>query len=1161
MSYGLAPAAGGNLPAGLSFDGMTRVLSGAPTAIQAAAEYTYTVTDGDAADPATDATPDTATLTFTITISDFMPVFAGDSDIDDQTYLMGVAIADLTLPQATGGDGTLRYALAPAAGGNLPDGLSFDRMTRVLSGVPATVQVAAAYTYTATDADAVNPDTATLTFMITIRGPDTKPVFTDFPARIPVLTYPVGLPITPLTLPEATGGNAPLRYTFTLFTTGPLSDGLSFDSDTRVLSGTPTTVNPTVRGVVRNTRHHYIAIDVDDDESFFLPYDIVIVENAPTFAGASIPNQTYPVGVATELTLPAATRGDGTLSYTLAPSGGQGLSGLPDGLSFDGMTRILSGAPTTIQAAAAYTYTATDADVTDPDSDTLTFMITIVRNAPTFGDTPAFTLTYDLDEVVNVTLPEATGGNGDLTYGVFGLGAGGNLIAFGLALDDETRVISGTVRNTVGIMNNLFEIRVNDADSDRGAADQARLRFTLVIIPESEPAFAAGLRIPDPTWPVGLAIAELTLPEVTGGNAPLRYTLAPSAGQGLSGLPAGLSFDGMTRILSGAPATVQAAAEYTYTVTDGDLINPDSVSLRFMITIVENAPAFAVAGIPAQTYYRGEVVNFTLPVAGGGDGALNYDLILLSGANNIAELGLAFNNTTLVLSGAVPNNAPLGPTTFTYRVNDADPNTDEADRADLPFTVTIIVTPPAAGVITSTNPDPLVENTLDGATLEVTLAFTTYVDPLTTSNFVLTHAQIFPGVLTLASVRRDSPTQATLTMAYDGHDFDQNALINLRVLPSAHTRTGDIFITNTPVTAIFESSNATLAGLALSGGAVLAPAFDSGTFVYTADVINSVAEIMVTPTAADDGATIAVNGDAVDSGTPGAAIALTAGEATGIDVLVTAEDGAATRTYTLAVTRAGSPTAIISAPASLHENDADGAVLTITLANTVYTDPLPDAAFTLALGGTASGITVASSTRTDATTATLTLAYADVSGITGDTTIAVTVAAAAHTEDGDLTTGTVAVTADAAPGFDGFGVGESIADMIYTLAVPITLTLPEATGGDGTLRYTLAPSAGGNLPAGLTFDGMPRVLSGTPTATRTAAEYTYTATDSDATNPDSVSLRFMITIIPVPGPDTNGPPVFEISRQPLIVYVVGAHASSPPVAVRHRRRRHAGVLL
>lgn len=97
------------------------------------------------------------------------------------------------------------------------------------------------------------------------------------------------------------------------------------------------------------------------------------------------------------------------------------------------------------------------------------------------------------------------------------------------------------------------------------------------------------------------------------------------------------------------------------------------------------------------------------------------------------------------------------------------------------------------------------------------------------------------------------------------------------------------------------SSNADLSSLVLSRGA-LAPPFAAGTTTYNADVTNDIVSITVTPTASDTGATIRVNGVTVASGSASGAINLNVGANT-IYVVVTAGDGATTKTYTITVTR------------------------------------------------------------------------------------------------------------------------------------------------------------------------------------------------------------------------------------------------------------------
>jgi hypothetical protein len=106
---------------------------------------------------------------------------------------------------------------------------------------------------------------------------------------------------------------------------------------------------------------------------------------------------------------------------------------------------------------------------------------------------------------------------------------------------------------------------------------------------------------------------------------------------------------------------------------------------------------------------------------------------------------------------------------------------------------------------------------------------------------------------------------------------------------------------NKSVTANFLSTVATLSNLALSSGS-LSPAFASSTTSYTAVVANAVNALTVTPALTESAASVKVNGVAVASGSASGSIPLSVGSNT-LTVLVTAQDGTTTKTYTVTVTR------------------------------------------------------------------------------------------------------------------------------------------------------------------------------------------------------------------------------------------------------------------
>ncbi|MFZ4436331.1 MAG: fibronectin type III domain-containing protein [Flavobacterium psychrophilum] len=103
------------------------------------------------------------------------------------------------------------------------------------------------------------------------------------------------------------------------------------------------------------------------------------------------------------------------------------------------------------------------------------------------------------------------------------------------------------------------------------------------------------------------------------------------------------------------------------------------------------------------------------------------------------------------------------------------------------------------------------------------------------------------------------------------------------------------------------STDANLSALSLSSG-TLSPVFASGTITYTASVTNATTSITLTPTRNQANATIQVrvNGGsytAVTSGNASGSLSLNVNDNT-VDVLVTAQDGSTTKTYTITVTRA-----------------------------------------------------------------------------------------------------------------------------------------------------------------------------------------------------------------------------------------------------------------
>ena len=113
------------------------------------------------------------------------------------------------------------------------------------------------------------------------------------------------------------------------------------------------------------------------------------------------------------------------------------------------------------------------------------------------------------------------------------------------------------------------------------------------------------------------------------------------------------------------------------------------------------------------------------------------------------------------------------------------------------------------------------------------------------------------------------------------------------------------------------SSDANLSGLEVSYG-TFAPAFSQAVTAYSLEVPNGISTLKVTPSLAQAAATLKVNGVTVSSGQASPNFPLNVG-VTSIQIVVTAEDGVAQKTYGLSVGRSG--------PVEMLVEEASGSAL------------------------------------------------------------------------------------------------------------------------------------------------------------------------------------------------------------------------------------------
>ncbi|MCY3972590.1 MAG: putative Ig domain-containing protein, partial [Candidatus Dadabacteria bacterium] len=404
LAYSLSPS----VPAGMRFwriGGITD-LWGTPHTAQGRTTYTVTATDADG---------DTATYNFYITVeADTIPDFSTAGAID-ATFTSGTEITPLQLPEATNVNRPFTYSITSGA---LPHGLSFNVFTRTISGTPVSGQQRTQLAMTATDKDG---DTGDYTFYITIEGPSFGP------QEAIEKTLVASTEIIPFQLPEVDAGLgvgvvSPVTYSISSGT--PLPPTLTFSQSNRMISGTPTAVQP-------RTRYTLTATDGNGAKAL---YDFYITVEGLGFGSTTEIDKIFIANTPIiPFELPVAEGGEGEVTYAITPA-------LPPTLTFNPSNRMIGGTPGAAQPRRRYTLTASDGTNTD----TYDFHITI---RGLFFDSPPVidrTLVSNIEINPVLQLPPATGGAGILTYGI----SPSTPLPPGLRFDGNTLRISGTPTTT-----------------------------------------------------------------------------------------------------------------------------------------------------------------------------------------------------------------------------------------------------------------------------------------------------------------------------------------------------------------------------------------------------------------------------------------------------------------------------------------------------------------------------------------------------------------------------------------------------------------------------------------------------------------------------------------------------------------------------------------
>ena len=444
----------------------------------------------------------------------------------------------------------------------MPAGLSIDPSSGAISG---TTNSAATNTVNITVTDSTSPNhlTASKSFSLTIVGQLTITT-SSLPSGVVNTAYP-GATLA------ATGGTTPYTWSAT-----GLPAGLNLNSSTGAISGTPTTAGTST-----------VAITVTDSTN---PTHLTATANLsltvvapPTITTASLPSGV--AGVAYSATV-AAT--GGTTPYTWSATG------LPSGLSIDPASGAISG---TSNTAGTSTVVVTVTDATNPAHLTGTKSLSLTIVAP-IGITTASLPSGVTGTAYSATV-SASGGTTPYVWSATGLPAG-------LSIDPASGVISGTP-SAAGT--STVAVTVTDATNPTHLTATRNLSLAIVgqlVITTTSPL---------PGGSVNAAYS--TTIAASGGTTPYAWSA--------TGLPAGLSIDPASGVISGTPT---AAGTATVAVTVTDAANPKQTATKsFSLTISTPVPVSILAtsgsgqSTAVSTQYASQLVATVVdasnaPVAG-----------------------------------------------------------------------------------------------------------------------------------------------------------------------------------------------------------------------------------------------------------------------------------------------------------------------------------------------------------------------------------------------------------------------------------------------------------------------------------------------------------------------------------------------------------------
>jgi gliding motility-associated-like protein len=778
------------------------------------------------------------------------------------------------------------------------------------------------------------------------------------------------------------------------YLSAPLPEGLSFNNNTGVISGTPTVISPaTSYTVTAYNSNGGIWVNVSIQTVANATLSGLVLSNgtlSPAFTGgatsytASVSNATTSITVTptasdpnATVTVNSVTVGSGTASGAVALNVGVNtintIVTASDGVTTKAYTVAVTRLPSVIATLAGLT---TSSGTLSPAFATGTTSYSDkVNNTVTSIAFRATTTSSSSTETINgTTVPEGT------VSPYFPLNVGLNTITVVVTAQDgvtkDTYTIGVTRLSNVATLSGLTTssgtltpafATATTSYTDNVANAVTSIAFRATTTSSSSTETINGTPVPEgtvsPYFPLNVGLNTITI-IVTAQDGVTKdtYTIGVTRVSNIATLSKLTISDGTL-----SPAFATGTTSYT----DKVIIWVDSIAVRAITTDPTATETINGKSVPEGTVSPYITLNVGLNnisiVVTAQDGITKDTYtIAVTRLSNIATLSkLTISNGTLSLAFAT------GTTSYTDVAHSVSSIAFRATTTDPLATETINGTAVPEGTVSpyiplnvGVNNISVIVTAQDGVTQDAyTIAVTRLPEIATLSKLTVSNGTLTPAFATATTSYTDV-AHAVSSIAFRATTTDPLATetINGTTVPegtvspyiplNAGVNNISIIVTaqdgvtkDTYTIAVTRLPEvATLSKLTISSG-TLTPAFASGTTSYT-DVAHAVSSLAFRATTTDALATETINGTAVPEGTVSPYIPLSVG-VNNISVVVTAQDGLTKDTYTIAVTRL--PEIATLAGLTISSGTLSPAFATAT---TSYTDNVANTATSIAFRAT-----------------------------------------------------------------------------------------------------------------------------------------------------------------------------------------------------------------